>query len=177
MKWKSEIIITYIHIWADWKSLDEEHCIFKFINGWFCLSLPNNSDNLLESGWNESKVWYDSNGDWCRGIDKECDWAILTWIRKSKLSDQRTVHVLELKFVTRIDVNKVGANINGWDEGELLVVVLFTTWIFRVLTVVIFVIWIDKTLLLVNHSLHFCFKSIDGVPILKGFLLLNISHS
>lgn len=105
--WQVLVQLIKIHIWADWKSLDEEHGILKSIDVWFLLGLPNNSDNLLESGWNKSKVWYDSNWDWCRGVNEECDWASLAWVRKSELGDQRTIHVLELEFVTRIDVNKV----------------------------------------------------------------------
>lgn len=74
-----------IHLWWKRQCLDKEHAVLKSCNIWSILGFPENLDWLGECSWDKSTVWFDQNWNWCRCINKECNWASLTWIRNVEL--------------------------------------------------------------------------------------------
>lgn len=106
--------VTYLHLWAQWQSLNEEHRILKPGNIRHHLGFPNHLDHLLESTWDESAVRHNLDRDGRRCVHEEGYGALLTRVGDGKLGDQVALKVLETKLLMwRIDVNEVGANIDG----------------------------------------------------------------
>ena len=93
----SKVLIHQInvHFWTQWQSLYEEHRVLKLFNIWMKISLPDYFDNLLESAWDKSTVWFDLDGNWSWSVHKESNWALLAGVWDSELRDHVTLKVLE----------------------------------------------------------------------------------
>ena len=69
---------TYVHLWAERKSLNEEHGVLKLVDIGHCIFLPDDLDWLGESCWNETLIWDDLGFNLSRGsVHKEGDVAVL----------------------------------------------------------------------------------------------------
>ena len=54
---KESLDFTYVHIWRQRQSFDEEHRVLKDLLVWLLAGLPVNLNDLHESGRDETAVW------------------------------------------------------------------------------------------------------------------------
>lgn len=105
--------IINFHFWAEWKSLNKEHGVFKSLNIGVTSCFPDDFHNLLESAWNETTVWNNFNWDWSRSVNEESDWALFARVRDSELRDQVAFEILKIELlVSSVDVNEMGTDID-----------------------------------------------------------------
>ena len=128
-------LCTYVHIWGQRQSFDEEHGVLKHLFVWVLASLPIDLHYLLESSRDESAV----RGHFHihrlgRSVHEESDWAIFAWIFDCELSIKVALELLECQFLGWLDVNEVRPDVDSRLESEFI-------W-FRTLLFWVFTFWI-----------------------------------